>query len=107
MELKKKVGKNIKKYRKMNNYTQEKLAELIGIEVISISSIETGRYFPSPENLVKISKALNVSLSNIFDFEEQTTCEDYISNIQKKLNFIKNDKSKLFAIDSYINNLLY
>jgi transcriptional regulator with XRE-family HTH domain len=54
MQLKKELGKNIQKYRKLNRITQEKLAELIGVEINSISSIETGKYFPSPDNLVKI-----------------------------------------------------
>ena len=46
MELKRELGKNIQKYRKLNKITQEKLAELIGVEINSISSIETGKYFP-------------------------------------------------------------
>ena len=70
MQLKKELGKNIQKYRKLNKITQEKLAEIVGIEINSISSIETGEYFPSPENLLKISKALDISLSNLFYFKE-------------------------------------
>ena len=52
MQLKKELGKNIQKYRKLNKITQEKLAEAVGLEINSISSIETGKYFPSPDNLV-------------------------------------------------------
>ena len=57
MNLKESLGKNIQKYRKLNNITQEKLAELINVEINSISSFERGKYFPSPDNLVKISEA--------------------------------------------------
>ena len=81
MQLKKQLGKNIQKYRKLNKITQEKLAEIIGVEINSISSIETGKYFPSPENLVKISNALNTSISNLFYFKEDCTCDDYIEEI--------------------------
>ncbi len=70
MYLKKELGKNIQTYRKLNKITQEKLAEMVGVEVNSISSIETGKYFPSPENLLKISKALNISLSDLFKVNE-------------------------------------
>ena len=106
MELKKQLGENIKKYRKLNKMTQEKLAECVGIEIISISSIETGRYFPTPENLVKISQALNVSLSELFNFKPEMACEDYMSQIQANLRVIAKDKSKLCAIDEFIKNLL-
>ena len=60
MNLKENLGKNIQKYRKLNGITQEKLAEIIDVEINSISSIERGKYFPTAENLVKISNALNV-----------------------------------------------
>ena len=63
MNLKENLGKNIQKYRKLNKITQEKLAEIIDLEINSISSIERGKYFPSPDNLVKIANALNVSIS--------------------------------------------
>lgn len=106
MVLRKKLGQNIKKFRKLNNITQEKLAEIVGVEVISISSIETGRYFPSPENLNKISLALNVSLSDLFNFKEELSCQDYIDEISKNINFVKSDKTKLSAISSFIKSLI-
>lgn len=106
MELKKQLGKNIKKYRKLNHQTQEQLAEAIGVEVISVSSIETGRYFPAPENLVKISEALNVSLADLFNFKEQMNCDDYINEITGNLEFIKKDETKLLAINEFIKSLI-
>ncbi len=51
MDLKRNLGKNIQSYRKLNHITQKKLAELVDVEINSISSIELGKYFPSPENL--------------------------------------------------------
>ncbi len=106
MNLKESLGKNIQKYRKLNNITQEKLAEMIDIEINSISSIERGKYFPSPDNLVKISNALKVSLSDLFMFKENFSCEDYQREIFASLNLLKNDKIKLSAINSFIKNIL-
>ena len=103
---KKKLGKNIQKYRKLNKFTQEKLAEIIDVEINSISSIETGKYFPSAENLTKLSEALNVSLSDLFDFCENYNCEEYLKKIYTNLEFVKNDKTKLIAIYNYIKSLL-
>lgn len=107
MELKKQLGENIKKYRKINKLTQEKLAEKVGVEIISISSIETGRYFPTPENLVKISQALNVKLSDLFEFKEEFKCEDYMEQILANLRILSKDKVKLSAIDGFIKNILF
>ena len=105
MHLKKELGKNIQKYRKLNKITQEKLAEMVGVEINSISSIETGKYFPSPENLLKISESLNISLSDLFKFKEYS-CQDYIDDIHKNLKYINDDKTKLSAIDGFIKQIL-
>ena len=106
MLLKKELGKNIQKYRKLNKITQEKLAELIGVEINSISSIETGKYFPSPENLVKISNALNTNISDLFYFKESCSCEDYIKEINKNIKLLSNDKTKLESINNFIKQLI-
>lgn len=106
MNLKESLGKNIQKYRKLNNITQEKLAELINVEINSISSFERGKYFPSPDNLVKISEALNISFADLFTFAEEYTCADYEKEIIKNIHLLKGDKSKLCAINSFIKNIL-
>ena len=106
MQLKKELGKNIQKYRKLNKITQEKLAEIIGVEINSISSIETGKYFPSPENLVKIANALNTNISNLFYFKENCTCEDYIEEINKNIELLANDKIKLESINNFVKQLI-
>lgn len=106
MNLKQELGKNIKKYRKLNNMTQEKLAEIIDVEINSISSIETGKFFPSPENMIKISNALKISLSDLFCFKEEYSCSDYIDEINKNISIIKNDKTKLSAINAFIKEII-
>lgn len=106
MELKKELGKNIQKYRKLNKITQEKLAELIGVEINSISSIETGKYFPSPDNLVKIATSLNTDISNLFSFKDDLTSKDYLSEIENNLKLLNSDKTKLIAINNFIKELL-
>ncbi len=106
MQLKKELGKNIQKYRKLNKITQEKLAELVGIEINSISSIETGKYFPSPDNLVRIANALNIDISTLFCFKEDLSCLDYIKEIENNIKLLSSDKSKLISINNFIKQLL-
>ncbi len=106
MQLKKELGKNIQKYRKLNKITQEKLAEIIGVEINSISSIETGKYFPSPENLIKIANALNTNISNLFYFKEDCSCDDYIEEINRNIKLLANDKTKLESINNFIKQII-
>ena len=64
-ELKEVLSINIKKYRK-NKYTQETLAERVGVSAQNINDIEGKRRFPRPETLVKISEALDVEVYQLF-----------------------------------------
>lgn len=54
-ELLETLSKNIKFYRK-GKFTQETLAEKIGVSVQNINNVEGMRRFPRTENLVKIAK---------------------------------------------------
>ena len=86
-ENKKLLGKRIKQIRKNAGYTQEQLSELIGIETGSLSTIESGRSFPSLVTLEKISQTLNVELKAFFDFDTSMTIKDMkkliVTNIDK------------------------
>ena len=53
--LKIKLGQRIKSLRKNLNITQETLAELINMDITSLSKIETGRNYPQPETIEKIA----------------------------------------------------
>lgn len=60
--IKKRLGRRIQELRKSNKLTQEQLAEKIEIGTSNISYIETGKFYPTPETLGKIAKALNVEI---------------------------------------------
>ncbi len=93
--LKTKLGQKIKYLRKQQNITQEKLAELINMDITSLSKIETGRNYPQPETIEKISKALNVEIGQIFTFQSPETKEDYIKAINRNIQIIENNEEKL------------
>lgn len=61
-------GKRIKELRKYNRITQEKLAEMIGIEPQQVCRIEKGVCFTTIETLEKLSKVLNVDMEELFKF---------------------------------------
>lgn len=71
-----KFGARIKELRKRKNYTQEQFAELIDIGARSLRKIESGEGFPSPKSLEKIAQVLEVSHSELFNFEHLQSQED-------------------------------
>lgn len=68
-DIKRLLGKRVKEIRKSKGYTQAQLGELIQLEEVSISNIETGKYYPAPETIEKLSTALGVPISSLFTFE--------------------------------------
>jgi len=74
-DYKKLLGKRIQSIRKSRNLTQEKLAEMIGIEPPSLSYLETGKYAPSIETLQKLSEILNVAPWEFYYFSKLDDCE--------------------------------
>jgi len=57
---------NVKNYREILKYSQEKLAEKAGLSVQSIKDIEGCRRWVSDKTLTSLSKALNVSEAHLF-----------------------------------------
>ena len=104
MDLKKTFGQNIQKYRKFQKLTQEKLAEIVGIDTTSISAIENGKYFVSAETLNKLALALKVNVSDLFD--NNNSCEVTYNEILQLLEVLKEDKSRLNALKNFIKVLI-
>jgi len=60
------VGNHIKELRSELGITQAQLAELVGVARVSIVAIENGRFLPTIETALLISKALDVPIDRIF-----------------------------------------
>lgn len=58
-----KIGQNIRSARLRSRMTQAALAEIIGVEVETISRIETGVQLPSLERLEEIAAAVDQPLA--------------------------------------------
>ena len=56
------LGEKLVKLRKENNYTQEQLAELLGVSRQSISKWELNTAYPETEKLIKLSELYECSL---------------------------------------------
>lgn len=103
MNIKKKLGSKIKEIRKAKKYTQDFVAEKMGIEAKSLSNIERGLFYPTAENLEKISKTLEVSPCELFDFEHHKSNKELKEEILKK---IEENPDKLKQIYKLLNAIL-
>ena len=59
------LGDNIRKHRKLNNMSQDELAEKLNVTRQSISLWETGQTQPSLENIVALAKLFKVSTDEL------------------------------------------
>ena len=60
----------IKVERAKKNWTQETLAEKIGVSRQSVNSIETGKFIPSTVLALKMAKVFETTVEIIFHLEE-------------------------------------
>ena len=89
LELKETLSKNIKKHRK-GKFTQETLAEAIGVSTQNINDIEGKRRWPREETLVKLADILEIEIYELFVPEENFITKNNktvnIKEVKKQLN---------------------
>jgi transcriptional regulator with XRE-family HTH domain len=71
MEARQLLGRRVKELRKKNRLTQERLAEIAGIDVKYLGSIERGTENPTIAILEKLASALRVKIHQIVNFEHE------------------------------------
>ena len=65
----------LKEYRAKIKVNQTEMGNLVGVSRQTISQIERGDYSPSVTLALKIAKVLNVSVEEIFSYEEDEVNE--------------------------------
>ena len=79
------VGDKLAKLRKENNYTQEQLADILGVSRQAISKWESNISYPETEKLIRMSELFHCSLDYLLKDEMDT---DGIYNSKKECTFI-------------------
>ena len=104
------IGKRIRNYRIGQKMSQEELAEKCGLHPTYIGQLERGEKNATLESIEKVSLALNISLSKLFENLGGTIdsngipskCYEFISSKEQ------NEQEKLYKIlleiDRYKNN---
>ena len=63
------MDNRVKELRTAAGLRQEDLADRLGVSRQTVISIETGRYNPSLELAWRLSRALGVTIEDLFDFK--------------------------------------
>ncbi len=103
--IKEKLGKRICELRKKFNISQEELAEKLDISQKSLSKIETGRNFLTSETLEKLLSALDIKITELFDFDHNDTKENLLEEIYNYIDIIKNSDRELVILYKIVQAL--
>lgn len=87
-QLKTLFGNRVRELRKLQNLTQEELAERIWIDPQHLCKMENGNHFPTLKNIIKLADVLNVDIKDLFSYDnsEESYLIDKIKIEMKKLN---------------------
>lgn len=99
------VGERLKKIRKEHNYTQDMLAEKLGLEPAAISKYETNRVPIPQEHIIKICNLFEISADYLLGINNNELSMAASSDIDLA-KLAKIDKSKKDAITDNINNMI-
>ena len=88
------VGQRIKELRKINRYTQEELAEMLGITAKHLGRIEAGNANFSIDVLMAMSQSFSISSDYILFGKEATGCK-----AEKLITIVEHmDAKKMIAV---------
>lgn len=90
------IANNIKKYRKLNNMTQAKLAEEADVSNTYIANIECGHTWISDKTLENIAKALHIDIYLLFipDINEKSFANS-TEKQQETITYLNKRKNEL------------
>lgn len=109
------IGHKIKKLRELKNYTQEYMAQNLGLTPAGYNKIEREETDISVNRLADIAKILEVDISTIWHFDEnkifnithshQNAIGNYqariynndklVEHLEKEISYLRNENSKL------------
>ena len=93
-QLREILSQNIKKYRQ-GKFTQEQLAEEIGVSTQNINDIEGKRRWPRESTLIKIAEILKVEVYQLFI--PQNSVEIKIEETDENMQIQKQIQNKLVS----------
>ena len=99
------IGENIRKVRDLKGFSQQALAESIGLSQKQLSRIETNQVSPTFDTLEKICEALGITLKNLLQFNEDLVFNNYNEN-HNGGKFIAYNNTDIKQIENLYKQLL-
>lgn len=106
MGIKQEIGKQIKRVRIANGYTQEQLSEMADISQRALSSIELGVNFVTAETLDKILKALDITAEELFSTNHLKDSDELLKMINTNIVKIGDNPEKLEIVYNLTKSLI-
>ena len=94
------IAQIIRKYRKKNQFTQERLAEMVEISNQHLSRIESGCYFPSLKTFFQLADVLKIDLRE-FGFDKIKTENETKNKLISQI--VEADDAKLVLYENILN----
>lgn len=102
------LGDKLSKLRKQNNYTQEQLADILGVSRQAISKWESDVSYPETEKLIQLSDMYHCSLDYLLrDEMESDDCNqsERSINLEKHFYYEKTSEKKIKGIPLWHVNI--
>lgn len=106
------IGKFIAKKRKEKNFTQEQLAERLGVSNKTISKWETGKCLPDYSIVESLCRALDITMAELFDGEEDeksihTYDNQQVLKMLEETQMLKKKKKLLMGIVFFLAGVAF
>ncbi|MCD4978464.1 helix-turn-helix domain-containing protein [Enterococcus faecalis] len=96
-------GNNVARLRKERKWSQDQLAEKIGVQKQTISNIERGTRYPTFENLEKIAKEFDVTAIQLFGTAKEIVVSD-IPVILDQIDHYDLSVKEILKIESFMKS---
>lgn len=83
------IGENIRRLREEKGFTQERIANELKVSFQAVSSWERDEYKPDLDNLLKLAKVFDVSLSALAEERKYLKTRDAIYNWEHMKTYVK------------------
>jgi transcriptional regulator with XRE-family HTH domain len=94
------IGDRLREFRKRRGFTQEQLAEKVGVTFQQIQQYENGSSRLNSDRLQQIGIALEIPVGSLFDDSDERALTDDEMKLVKGYRSLSSDEVRTFLISS-------
>lgn len=103
--MEEKLGGRIAAWRRERGWTQEKLAQQLGVSAAAVSKWENGASCPDIALLCPLARALGTTVDHLLAFEAKISAEELTACAEKFVALTR--QGDIWAAQAYLNDLLH